>query len=146
MSEKMAPAREDGADVEEGFEALARGVLSRPSTARPRSRAYRSKARRYEQELLRSRGAGKSCLGSLAGAAEEEADVDDAMAKNKVLCDRILRLNAKNGLHAARQDASTSAKPPPPLPPSPLPIGVPAPSAAGAFLHKPSIFKGSWRR
>ena len=118
MSEKMAPAREDGADVEEGFEALARGVLSRPSTARPRSRAYRSKARRYEQELLRSRGAGKSCLGSLAGAAEEEADVDDAMAKNKVLCDRILRLNAKNGLHAARRDASTSAKPPPPLPPS----------------------------
>ena len=118
MSEKMAPAREDGADVEEGFEALARGVLSRPSTARPRSRAYRSKARRYEQELLRSSGAGKSCLGSLAGAAEEEADVDDAMAKNKVLCDRILRLNAKNGLHAARQDASTSAKPPPPLPPS----------------------------
>ena len=117
VSEKMAPAREDGADVEEGFEALARGVLSRPSTARPRSRAYRSKARRYEQELLRSRGAGKSCLGSLAGAAEEEGDVDDAMAKNKVLCDRILRLNAKNGLHAARQDASTSAKPPPPLPP-----------------------------
>ena len=88
----------DGADVEYGFEALAKGSLGGNGKARRKS--YRSKSRRYRQALSHQNTNQKSCLASLGGKTTEGeggvvAGENDFQERSRLLCERILRLDAE---------------------------------------------------
>ncbi len=77
-------AMEDGRDVEEGFDALARGVFRGGGGGGRGRRAYRSKARRDRHREAMADAAARE------GFALEE----DPAEKSRLLCERILRLGA----------------------------------------------------
>jgi pimeloyl-ACP methyl ester carboxylesterase len=95
----------DGADVEYGFESLAKGSLD--GNGKSRRKSYRSKSRRYRQALLHQNTNHKSCLTSLGGKTVEggggENTENNFRERSRLLCERILRLDAeKSRFHHAR--------------------------------------------
>ncbi|UPR00019.1 serine aminopeptidase S33 domain-containing protein [Chloropicon primus] len=115
--------REDGADVEFGFDALARGVFAKaaPSSGqRRRSKPYRSKARRYAEDLKSRATERKSCLHALGD--EGDVTASEARQRSEELCERILRMAGRSP--TPHDDAlllrrrHEEGKPMPPMPPS----------------------------